>query len=279
MLTAALLAAPLAARAQVSAEAPTPAASAAADAAEPAPTPICTDRPTKSNYACTVDAGHLQYEADLVNASFLKLDGMTTDTWLVVNPTLKYGVAPDLDIEANISPLEIVRSHDDGGQTRTLAGVSDLYLRLKYEFIETTNDTLEVSAIPYVKAPTARPGLGNGVVEGGVILPVNYKLSEMFTLTTAPEIDADKDTAGDGRHLNTAQLVNLAATLTKEVTAYAELWGDWNFDPTRTIRQYSADVAVAYGVTSELQLDTGVNFGLNRETAGVQAYVGVSQKF
>ena len=152
-------------------------------------------------------------------------------------------------------------------------------MRLKYKFIDTTGDALEVAAIPYVKAPTARPGLGDGVVEGGVILPINYKLSDALTLTTAPELDADKDATGQGRHLNTAQLVNLAISLPKNVTAYTELWGDWNFDPARTTRQYSADFALAYDATRELQVDAGLNFGLNRETAGVQAYVGVSQKF
>ena len=46
-----------------------PAQSAATDA-EPALSSICTDRPTKSNYACTVDEGHFQYEADVANGSF-----------------------------------------------------------------------------------------------------------------------------------------------------------------------------------------------------------------
>jgi hypothetical protein len=28
---------------------------------------FCTDRPPKANAACTVDAGHFQYESDIVN--------------------------------------------------------------------------------------------------------------------------------------------------------------------------------------------------------------------
>ena len=241
---------------------------------------ICTDRPTKSNYACTVDAGHVQYEADVLNASFSRLNGVTTDTLLVTNPTLKYGVTSDLDVEASISPLEIVRTHDQAtGVDRTLAGPSDLYLRLKYEFLDLDDDVVEVSVIPYVKAPTARPGIGNGSVEGGALLPVNYKISSVFTVTTVPEMDAFKDAAGEGRHLNTSQLINLAATLPNGFTLYGELWGDWNFDPSGTVRQYSFDTAVTYAVTKYLQLDVGANLGLNRQTPGVQAYVGVSQKF
>jgi hypothetical protein len=98
-------------------------------------TPICTDRPSKSNYACTVDAGHFQYESDLVNASSLRQGDEATTTWLILNPTLKYGLSDNLDVEANMTALEILRTEDTPGARGTLMGVSDLNLRVKYEFI------------------------------------------------------------------------------------------------------------------------------------------------
>lgn len=240
---------------------------------------ICTDRPTKSNYACTVDEGHFQYEADVANGSFLRLNGVTTDTWLMINPTLKYGLTPNVDVELNFSPLEIVRTHDSSGGGQTLTGVSDLYLRLKYEFLNTDGGNLQATILPYLKAPTARIGIGNGAVEGGLILPVNYKITDLVTLTTVPEVDFFKNAIGNDRHVNTAQLINLGIALPDNFTLYGELWADWNFDPSGTLRQFSADAALAYGVTPYLQLDAGLNFGLNRNTPGVQAYIGVSQKF
>ena len=256
-----------------------PGASAPPSPTAPALSAICTDRPTKSNYACTVDQGHVQYESDLVNASILRLNGVTTAAYIVVNPTLKYGLTSNIDLEANISPAEIVRTHDDIGGGHTIAGVSDLYLRLKYAFLNAEGGNLQATILPYVKAPTARPGIGNGVVEGGAVMPVNYKLTPILTLTIDPEVDVLKDSTGGGRHVNTAQLINLGISLPHNFTLYGELWGDWNFDPAGTVRQYSADAAIAYGVTNYLQLDAGLNFGLNRYTPGVQAYVGVSQKF
>lgn len=247
--------------------------------AAPVLSSICTDRPTKSNYACTVDAGHFQYEADILSGSFLRLDGVKTDTWLTLSPTLKYGLSPNVDIEASFSPLAVVRTHDTSGNERILTGVSDLYARMKYKLLDTEGDGLQATILPYVKAPTARIGIGNGAVEGGVLLPVNYKLTDLITLTTVPEIDFFKDAVGNGRHVNTVQLINLGVSLPHGFTLYGELWGDWNFDPTGTMRQFSADAAVAYGVTPHLQLDAGLNFGLNKYTPGVQAYIGVSQKF
>jgi hypothetical protein len=84
-----------------------------------------------------------------------------------------------------------------------------------------------------------------------------------------PELDAFKDSARDGRHINTAQLINIGYSLPNDVTLYGELWGDWNFNPLRTIQQYSADIAVAWGLTKYLQFDAGFNFGLNHSTPAV----------
>ena len=240
---------------------------------------LCTDRPTKSNFACVVDTGHLQYEADVVNVAHLRIDGVTTDTYLASNPTLKYGLAKDIDVEAGIVPWSVVRTHDDSGRTTILRGPGDLYLRAKWNWLDALDGKLSTTVLPYVKAPTARHGIGNGAVEGGVLLPTNYQLTDRITLTTVPEFDALKDGDGRGHHFNTAQLVNVGYALPHDLTAYAELWGDWNVDPAGIVRQYSADAALAWGVTKTLQLDVGVNAGLSRDTPRVQLYFGVSQKF
>jgi hypothetical protein len=251
----------------------------AVDTVSADPSPICTDRPTKSNYACTVDAGHFQYESDIANGSYLRLNGVTTDTWLIINPTIKYGFTPEIDLEANFSPLEIVRTHDNLGHDQISTGIGDLYLRLKYAFLQADDGEMQATILPYIKAPTARIGIGDGATEGGVLLPVNYKISDIITLTTVPEVDVLKDSIGNGRHLNTVQLINLGIALPHNFTVYGELWADWTFDSTVSDRQYSADAALAYGVTQFLQIDAGLNFGLNRYTPGVQTYVGISQKF
>lgn len=54
----------------------------------------------------------------------------------------------------------------------------------------------QATILPYIKAPTAPTGVGNGAVEGGFILPVNYKLSDNPTLTTMPELDFLKERFG-----------------------------------------------------------------------------------
>jgi hypothetical protein len=241
-------------------------------------TPICTDRPSKSNYACTVDAGHFQYESDLVNTSSLRQGDETTTIWLILNPTLKYGLTDNLDVEANMTALEILRTQDTPGTSATLIGVSDLYLRVKYEFINLPK-VVQAAIIPYLKAPTGRAGIGDGAVDGGLLLPINYEPNPLLTLTLMPEADAYPNSVGAGQHLNTSEVFTLAFNLPRNLTLYTELWADWNLDPARTIRQCSADLALAFGLTDYLQVDGGVNRGLNAATPQVQGYLGLSQKF
>jgi hypothetical protein len=240
---------------------------------------ICTDRPTKSNFACTVEPGHFQYEADLFNATTYSNKGTSTETWLILNPTLKYGIAPGIDIEGSFSPFARVRNNDASAASSEITGPSDFTVRLKYQFLDADESRLQATLLPYLKAPTARLGIGNGAWEGGLLLPVNYKLTDTITLTSVPELDILKNSLNDGRHAATTQLVNVGIALPGNFTLYAELWGAWNFDPAGTVEQFSADTALAYAVTPYLQLDAGLNFGLNAVTPDVQGYLGISQKF
>ena len=49
--------------------------------------------------------------------------------------------------------------------------------------------------------------------------------------------------------------------------------------PAGTVKQASADAALAYAVSNRLQLDAGANLGLTRETPDVELYVGASVRF
>ena len=245
--------------------------------AAPTVTPICTDRPTKATAACTVPAGAVQVEADLLNWTRLSMPGARTDSVLYTNPTVKLGVGTHTDLEANIAPYETVRSRDGSGVT-TLGGVGDLYLRVKQRLSADSSKT-QVSLVPYVKAPTARIGIGNRAWEGGAVLAASIPLPSNFTLTAAPEVDILLDGDGSGRHAAFTMATNLAHPLGSKVTLYGELWTQQNFDPARTVRQYSADAAAAYLLTPTLQLDLGINVGLNRATPDTQVYAGIAKRF
>lgn len=239
---------------------------------------LCTDRPAKATSVCTVPASKLQLETDLANWTRVDAGSARTDTILYSNPTLKLGLGPNTDLQVNIAPYVDVRTRA-GGMVDHTRGVGDLYIRLKQRLTDPTS-ALQVGIVPYVKAPTAKRGIGNREWEGGVVVPVQYSLPKGWTLTFAPELDllADSNTPSD-RHVQLVGAINVGKALSSTITAYAELWTTQNYDPAGTVRQYSADAAIAWLVTPKLQLDAGADFGLNQATPDLQAYVGLSTRF
>jgi hypothetical protein len=242
---------------------------------------FCTDRPPKANLPCTVDAGHFQYESDLFNWTYVHQDGVTENTYLFTNPTLKLGLTNTIDLELNMAPFETVTTKSAQGR-QTLTGVGDLYVRVKVNLVGPEGGDFQLAIIPYVKAPTANPGIGNKAVEGGMIVPISFALPLDWTLVFDPEVDILRNAANDGRHANFQNVANLSHALSSSVTGYIELWGQLDNDPASTTKQASLDLAlswVAWADLPNLQFDVGTNIGLTSATPRVQAFVGISQRF
>jgi hypothetical protein len=143
-----------------------------------------TDRPTKSNVPCTVDAGHFQYETDIVNFTHQVTGSVHTDTLLVPNPTFKVGLTNNIDLELNIAPVVGVHTFNSAPLvSSTTWGNGDLFVRSKVNLWgDDGGGTSAFALIPYIKAPTAPTGIGNGTVEGGVIAPLAFSLPNGTTL-------------------------------------------------------------------------------------------------
>ena len=265
LLSAALIAGPLAAQQTA---VPT---SSTADA------PICTDRPTKSNSACTVPKGLVQIEADGFNWLHNGSGGTRTDQLLFSNPTFKYGVSDSSDVQLNWVPFTTVRSRDAVGRVTTLSGVGDVTLRFKQR-LTSADRAFQLAILPFVKLPTAKLGVGNGKVEGGIAVPVNISVPGGWKFTLGPQLDVLADFVGNGRHAGVTGLINIAKQFGK-FTLYNEIWTSQNYDPSGTVSQYSYDVSLAWLPQPTLQFDIGANVGLNRNTPDLVAYLGISTRF
>jgi hypothetical protein len=241
---------------------------------------LCTDRPTKTNSPCTVDAGHFQYESDIFNWSYARTDGVTTNTYLFTNPTLKLGLTNRIDLEVNTVPIETVTIKSTSGW-QNLTGIGDTFVRVKINLAGPEGGDFQAAIIPYVKFPTARLGIGNGAVEGGAIVPISYALTQDYTVVFDPEIDIERNAEDFGRHANFQMLACLSRPLSSTITGDAELWGQENHDPSGATQEASFDLALSWipATDPNLQFDAGFNLGLTPATPKYQPYFGVSQRF
>ncbi|WP_207759247.1 transporter [Sandarakinorhabdus cyanobacteriorum] len=239
--------------------------------------PICTDRPTKSNFACTVPKGLVQIEADGFNWLSSHARGSRTDQLLFSNPTIKYGLSGSSDIQLNWVPFTRVRTRNAAGQITTLSGIGDLTMRFKQR-LTNTDGAFQLALLPFVKLPTAPAGIGNRKLEAGLAVPINISAPGGWTVTLGPQLDVLADFDGRGRHLGVTGLVNIAKQL-GPFTVYNEIWTSQNFDPSGSVRQYSYDVSLAWLPDARWQFDIGANIGLNRDTPDLVGYIGLSTRF
>ena len=240
--------------------------------------PICADRPGKSSQACTVPAGHLQFESSFADWTLDKSDG-ERDTTLAIGETgFKYGLTDRSHIDIDVRPW--VRATSRVGEVRGhSSGFGDVLVSYKYRLMA-ADSALLIAVSPFVKVPTAKRSIGNGKWEGGLIVPIQYAIRKTsFVVSLTPEIDWNADSESRGYHLAMANVANLAWQITDKLNLSGEIWWQREWDPAKATWQASADGAIAYLVNNKLQLDAGANLGLNRNTPDVDVYVGFARQF
>ena len=128
--------------------------------------------------------------------------------------------------------------------------------------------------------PSGTRNVSDGQVEGGVLLPVQFSLPSDFSLTLQTEFDALANQNGPGTHLNVTDIASLSHPIPgiEHLTGTAELYSSLSLEP-HTPDSYTFDVALAYQIGRNTEVDAGLNAGLNRGTPDYQAYTGVAHRF
>ncbi|HUP67124.1 MAG TPA: transporter [Sphingomicrobium sp.] len=239
---------------------------------------ICAARPGKSTPACTVPAGHFQVEAALADWSLQRASG-ERDTLLVIGETtFKYGATDRSDIEIDVTPWQRTTSKTGALRDRA-SGIGDVTVAYKRQLTAPDGD-VQLALLPVVKIPTAKHSLGNGKWEAGLLVPIGFSIANSpISIGLTPELDWTADADGHGHHAAMAQVVSLGWQLTGKLSLSGGLWGQWDWDPTGTGRQASADGSIAYLLSDDVQLDAGASFGLKRRTPDLELYTGISKRF
>jgi hypothetical protein len=233
---------------------------------------ICSDRPGAGSSTCAVPYQHWQIESDIYNGTWSKSQGVRGTNIIVADPTIKYGIAPYVDVELTVTPYVNNRS----GSTLS-SGIGDAYLRSKWEFIH--NDKFDMAVVGIVKVPLARNSIGNGVWESGIQFPTTYDIDKDWAIAHTSEIDLVKNVDNNKTHVQVQESVALSRDIPNTTaTAQAGLASIVNYD-RKTVTQYSFNVAASWIQNHDTQWDMGFNFGLNKYAPGTQFYVGISKKF
>ncbi len=243
---------------------------------------LSTDRPDQTESPITVDAGRVQLEWDLANATFDRDrsggGNVSTRQFGVGGVNAKVGLLHNVDLQL------VLDGHVDSRVTDNVAGTvvkgsgfGEMQTRLKVNLWGNDGGRTALGIMPFVKWPLPRSGVRNGEVEGGVILPFGMDLGAGWGLGAQTEVDIVSDGANghDFEYFNTITvghdiIGSLAFYLEFAALVTPESGGPW---------QGQVDLGFTYGIGDNMQWDFGCNFGVTRSAPDYNPFLGFTVRF
>ena len=198
-------------------------ACALAPAAPAAARDFCPDRPGLDTPPCTVDPGRLSAEASLGDWTHESDADAVTDTVLIGDALLRYGIAEHAEARIGWTAFGEVRTRDRASGTVThQSGVGDVTLGIKRNLIDPDGKQFSVALLPSVSLPAGGSAIGAGDWGASLLVPTSLPLGGAFTLLLTPEFDAAVDQDRSGRHFAWGTAGGLGIAATKSLNLAAE---------------------------------------------------------
>jgi len=231
-----------------------------------------TDRPDVSESPRTLDAGHLQVETDLFRFQREKKDEGKTDEYIFNQMNIKVGLTNSTAIQLNFGSYAVKKDFDNNGLAERSSGFDDLTLRLKQNLLGNDKGKFAIALLPYLKFPTSKAE-PESQYEGGLIIPMSFKISKDWNLGVQVEADRLKDEEGKGHHNEFLQTLSLSHSLSKKVEAMIETY--YTYEIKTAHMENFLNAALQFELSRDLLLDGGLNYGLQHD-ARKSYFVGLS---
>jgi hypothetical protein len=242
---------------------------------------MSTDRPDTTESPITVDAGHLQIEASVVDWRYddRNSDDQETSALTFGAMNLKLGLLNNVDLQFVFDAYSRQRVKDEAtGGVGHLDGFSDIQFRLKWNLAGSDGGDFALAIMPFLQLPTGSNDLTTDHVEGGLILPIGFDLAPGVGFTTMAEIDFVHDPDDRAYDIEFLHSASIGADLIGDLGGYIEYISVWSGDGDA---QYQGlfGAGLTYALTEDLQLDLGANVGLTRSADDLNLFLGVSWRY
>ncbi len=225
---------------------------------------LATDRPDRTESPYSVDAGHFQFEIDLVNRSST---GSATET-LIGGINVKAGLTDSIDLQLVAEPSVTTTLGDT-----SKSALGDTALRLKWNLFGNNEGATALALMPYVNFPTRGEPIGASSASLGLAIPFAYSLPENFSGAFMLEPTYSL-VAGSSFNDNFTfgSMATFSHALWGEVDGYVEFYNELSSAPWIA----TLDLGLTWVMTSNLQWDIGANFGATDTTEDLNVFAGVS---
>lgn len=153
-------------------------------------------------------------------------------------------------------------------------GSGDTTVRLKWSLWGNDGEASAFALMPYVKLPSASAGFGNGLIEGGIVAPLELGGPADFGLGLLAQVDLVGDDEAEYR-----PAFLFTGTVSHELLGAAEVFVEVEaLFPSTTIDDaaIALNSGLSYPVGDDLVIDAGARVGLSPAAQDLAVFVGAS---
>jgi hypothetical protein len=223
-----------------------------------------TDRPDVTESPYTVDAGHIQYEADVLRLTREESDVTKTKTLLFNQANIKIGITGSTAVQIGFQSYGLQEETEkSSGDISKTNGFGDIMLRLKQNITGNDKGNFVMAILPYAKIPSSQYD-DESRFEYGLIVPMLYKLPGDWNLGFQVEVDRLKDQDLPEMHTEFLQTLTISHPLTKNLDGIAETYYTYDFKAHEFSNYINA--ALQMEVAKNFKVDAGLNYGLQHHS-------------
>lgn len=234
---------------------------------------LSADRPDGTESPITVDPGHFQAEISLVDFT-REVTSVRTDTWNVMDLTLKLGLLAQVDLHLGFAAYTIEQTREAGVNHRT-HGFGDLLLRLKVNLWGNDGGKTALAILPWVSIPSYTQ-LSSRHPETGLVTTFAWSIVERLSLGSQVNVSAQWDEPRDRYSLSVEHTLVFGVRIHGPLGVFVEYIGVVNSLPVDNpyIGVFSGGVTL--GIGKNMLLDVATQIGLTRAAEDFKVFGGMT---
>ncbi len=245
------------------------------------------DRPNATNTPHTIDAGHVQLEAGMIDYAYFhdrtNQSDVRQNVFDVGQLNFRVGALDCLELNAVVNTYNSIYTHDEIAHVASRAGsFGDTTLGAKLNIWgNESGDRVWATALaiqPEFKVATARTSVGNGHFEFSVVTPFLLNLPDGFHLGLQTGVSYGRNSKNNGDITGFPTGISLDRVVIGKLDLYIE----YACSPTtqaHTETMQSFNFGGTYPINDNVVLDVGMNIGLNKVSSDVEILAGISFRF
>jgi hypothetical protein len=243
--------------------------------------PISSERPSKSDSSTTINKNIFQIESSLFSKTIDKKNSNKIARLNFFDFTmLRYGITDSFEIQyIDNFLLSSYKNHQTNINDQNIDS-GDKFIRLKKNIFGNDNGKFGLSITGFNKIYTADNRLAKEALQSGMVIPFSFNISNRYSFGGMMQINYYRDNIliGKNNYFGFINSYYLSTSFNEKISSYIELYSLTLNNKKKIYKNY-LDFGFNYIINDNFKIDSGINFGINKNADNLQYFSGFTARF